>query len=49
MIVAVGGFEPDTAEAILKKGDADLVAFGRYFVSNPDLPNRIRHGYPLSP
>ena len=32
----------------MAKGDADLVAFGRYFVSNPDLPERIRLGRPLS-
>jgi N-ethylmaleimide reductase len=48
-IIAAGGFEPDTAAAIVEKGDADLVAFGRYFVSNPDLPDRIRQGFPLSP
>jgi N-ethylmaleimide reductase len=47
-IVAAGGFEPDTAEAVVTKGDADLVAFGRYFVSNPDLPMRIKQGLPLS-
>jgi len=47
-IVAAGGFEPDTAEAVVTKGDADLVAFGRYFVSNPDLPIRIKQGLPLS-
>jgi N-ethylmaleimide reductase len=46
-IIAAGGFEPDSAEAIVKKGDADLVTFGRYFVSNPDLPDRIRRGLPL--
>jgi N-ethylmaleimide reductase len=47
-IIAAGGFEPDSAEAIIKLGDADLVSFGRYFVSNPDLPLRIRQALPLS-
>jgi N-ethylmaleimide reductase len=47
-ILAAGGFEPDTAEAVVAKGDADLVAFGRYFVSNPDLPTRIEQRLPLS-
>jgi N-ethylmaleimide reductase len=47
-IVAAGGFEPDTAETVVTKGDADLVAFGRYFVSNPDLPSRIKERLPLS-
>ena len=46
-IVAAGGFEPDTAAAIVEKGDADLVAFGRHFISNPDLVERIRKGRPL--
>ncbi len=48
-ILAAGGFEPESAEAVVQKGDADLVAFGRYFVSNPDLPERIRLGLPLTP
>ena len=48
-IIAAGGFEPDSAEEILEKGDADLVAFGRHFISNPDLPERIRLGRPLNP
>ncbi len=43
-----GGFEPDTAEAIIEKGDADAVVFGRHFISNPDLPRRIKEGLPLS-
>jgi N-ethylmaleimide reductase len=47
-IVAAGGFEPDTAEAIVEKGDEDLVAFGRHVVANPDLPKRIELGLPLN-
>lgn len=47
-IIAAGGFEPGSAEAILEKGDADLVAFGRHFIANPDLPKRIKLGLPLS-
>jgi N-ethylmaleimide reductase len=48
-IIAAGGFEPEGAEAIVEKGDADLVAFGRLFISNPDLPRRIALGLPLTP
>jgi N-ethylmaleimide reductase len=48
-IIAAGGFEPETAEAVVTKGDADLVAFGRHFLSNPDLPERIRLGLELTP
>src|SRR5277367_2011051 len=47
-IIAAGGFDPDSAEAVVEKGDADLVAFGRHFVANPDLPKRIRLGLPLN-
>ena len=47
-IIAAGGFEPDTAEAAVRDGDADLVAFGRHFVANPDLPRRVRLGLPLN-
>jgi N-ethylmaleimide reductase len=47
-IIAAGGFEPDTAEAVVEKGDADLVAFGRYFLANPDLVERIRLNLPLN-
>lgn len=48
-ILAAGGFDPESAEAIVESGDADLVVFGRYFISNPDLPERIRLGLPLTP
>lgn len=47
--LAAGGFDPVSAEAIVERGDADAVTFGRYFVSNPDLPRRIREGLPLNP
>ena len=48
-IIANGGFTRDNAEAILQKGDADLVAFAKVFISNPDLPLRFKEGYPLTP
>jgi N-ethylmaleimide reductase len=48
-IMAAGGFDGDSAEAILQKGDADLVAIGRPFTSNPDLPERLRLKLPLTP
>ena len=47
-LIAAGGFTHETAEAILRAGDADLVAFGRHFISNPDLPERLRRGLPLN-
>jgi N-ethylmaleimide reductase len=48
-IIATGGFERDSAEEIVDKGDADLVAFGRHFAANPDLVERLTRGLPLSP
>ena len=48
-VTAAGGFEPDTAEHAVACGDADLITFGRHFISNPDLPRRIRFGLALSP
>ncbi len=47
-IIAAGGFNGVSAEAILQAGDADLVAFGRDFIANPDLPRRLRLGLPLN-
>jgi N-ethylmaleimide reductase len=47
-LIAAGGSAPASAEAIVAFGDADLVAFGRHFIANPDLPERIRQGLPLT-
>ena len=47
-ILAAGGFTPESAAAIVEKGDADLVAFGRWYASNPDLPERIKLGLPFN-
>jgi len=48
-IIAAGGFVRDSAEEIVQRGDADAVAFGRWFSSNPDLPERLRRNAPLTP
>ncbi len=37
-----GGFDAEKAEAAIKNGEADLVAFGVPFLANPDLPARYR-------
>ena len=47
-IIAAGGFDGKGAEAIVASGDADLVAFGRHFIANPDLPERLRRNLPLN-
>jgi N-ethylmaleimide reductase len=43
------GYTPETAEAAIQAKHADLVAFGRPFISNPDLVDRFRNGWPLAP
>jgi N-ethylmaleimide reductase len=48
-IIVAGGFERQGAQEIVERGDADLVAFGRHFSSNPDLPERLRRNLPLTP
>jgi N-ethylmaleimide reductase len=47
-LMVAGGFDRDTAEEWLAKGRADLVAFGRKFLANPDLPLRLRLRMPLN-
>src|SRR6201997_664251 len=47
-LIAAGGFTPASAEAIVAFGGADPVAFGRHFISNADLPERLRRGLPLT-
>jgi len=43
------GYTQETAEAAIVRGEADLIAFGRPFISNPDLVERFAHGWPLAP
>ncbi|RKP49722.1 alkene reductase [Pararobbsia silviterrae] len=48
-IIAAGGFKRADAIAAVEAGHADLIAFGRDFLANPDLPERLRHNLPLNP
>lgn len=41
-LILAGGFDERSAEAWLRRGKADLIAFGRKFLANPDLPKRFR-------
>ena len=47
-LMAAGGFTPASAAEAVAAGTYDLVAFGRWFLSNPDLPERIRTGAQLN-
>jgi len=43
------GYNRDMAEAAINNGSADLVCFGRPFISNPDLVKRLARNAPLAP
>lgn len=47
-LVINGGYDGARAEADLAAGLADLVAFGRPFIANPDYPERLRTGAPIA-
>ena len=49
VLISAGGFTGESAEAAIAEGHADAIAFGRIFISNPDLPRRLKHGFPLTP
>ena len=42
------GFDQEKANAVLEEGNADLVAFGKLFISNPDLVGRFRENVEIS-
>jgi N-ethylmaleimide reductase len=41
-------YDQGKAEAVLARGDADLVSFARLFLANPDLPTRFARGAALN-
>ena len=47
-LISAGGYTVDAGRAAVREGQADAIAFGRLFISNPDLPERIRLGAPLN-
>ncbi|WP_374415578.1 alkene reductase [Ectopseudomonas oleovorans] len=48
-IIYAGRYTAERAAAAIEAGWADLIAFGRPFIANPDLPQRIANGWPLNP
>jgi 2,4-dienoyl-CoA reductase-like NADH-dependent reductase (Old Yellow Enzyme family) len=42
------GYTKDTAEAAIGAGNADLISFGRPYISNPDLVERFKNDWPLA-
>ena len=47
-IILSGGYDKERAEADIESGLGDLVAFGRPFINNPDLVERLKNNWPLS-
>jgi N-ethylmaleimide reductase len=48
-ILYAGRYTAERGARLIEAGLADLVAFGRPFIANPDLPARIANGWPLNP
>jgi len=42
------GYTAELAEKRIRDGDADMIAFGRPFITNPDFPQRLKNGWPLA-
>lgn len=49
VLVSAGGYTGELAEKAIADGDADAVCFGRQFIANPDLPQRLQQGAALNP
>lgn len=49
LIMGNCGYTKEDAEERVENGNADLVAIGRPFISNPDLVERLKNGWPLEP
>jgi N-ethylmaleimide reductase len=47
-VIVNGGYDAQSGNAAIARGEADLVAFGVPFLANPDLPARYRQGAPLN-
>lgn len=48
-IITNGGYDKQTGNNVLSAGDAELVSFGKLFISNPDLPQRFQSEAELTP
>lgn len=48
-IVYAGKYTAERGARLLQTGLADMIAFGRSFIANPDLPARLANGWPLNP
>ncbi|MBT2867141.1 N-ethylmaleimide reductase [Chromobacterium violaceum] len=49
VIIGAGGYTAEKAETLLRKGFIDAAAFGRSYIANPDLVERLKQNAPLNP
>ncbi|DAZ95573.1 TPA: hypothetical protein N0F65_005889 [Lagenidium giganteum] len=49
VLLTASGYTRETAIKVVADGDADIVVFGRYFITNPDLVKRLQLDAPLTP
>lgn len=47
-IISAGGWNDSNLDGIIESSKVDALAFGRYFISNPDLPEKLKRKIPLS-
>ena len=47
-IIISGGYDKEKGNSVIAEEDADAVAFGKMFIANPDLPERLKSGAPLN-
>ncbi|MDP4275149.1 MAG: alkene reductase [Bacteroidota bacterium] len=48
ILILSGGYDKERAETDIQSGLGDMVAFGRPFINNPDLVDRLKNNWPLS-
>ncbi len=48
-LILCGGYSPESAAHELRDGIADAIAFGKPFISNPDLVERVQRGIECAP
>jgi N-ethylmaleimide reductase len=48
VFISAGGYTPELAKIAVESGQVDAVAFGRWYISNPDLPNKIKNNLALT-
>jgi N-ethylmaleimide reductase len=48
-MMSAGGYDRESGNQAIENGTADLIAYGRQAIANPDLPERFAKKAPLNP